>query len=386
MGIPAILLIGSILLAGGSGSFLLVRWSNPLLKGLGWLGVTFAAGGCGALLLLLHPRTHSLPIALLADSSILFALVLLHISLLELLEADSLIPYFGIALEIVLIGIYIPLYRTSLYSLRPSILSTLEGLQALQTTVLLIRRFRPGFRFPLCFCISIIFPFAALNLFRPFLYQLHLPLRGITRGQFEIGVYAVHILFAMGVAFGFFWLTTAQLTSKLEHMAGTDPLTRTFNRRSFLDWCKKEVLRSQRTGLPFSILLVDLDHFKKINDRLGHHIGDAALIAVVEQMQDSVRGIDVLGRWGGEEFVILLPHATQEAAMIVALRICRNVAELHIPELEPLALKASPHVTVSIGVATYRGAEDSIEAVMERGDSALYEAKASGRNRVIAQP
>ena len=99
--------------------------------------------------------------------------------------------------------------------------------------------------------------------------------------------YGLFVAAAIALAFAFFWRTTTKLSLDLEHMASTDPLTRVYNRRVFLNWCENEQTRSCATRLPFSVLMVDFDHFKKINDTFGHHTGDAVLVAAVERIQDS---------------------------------------------------------------------------------------------------
>jgi diguanylate cyclase (GGDEF)-like protein len=132
--------------------------------------------------------------------------------------------------------------------------------------------------------------------------------------------------------------------------------------------------------------MVDLDHFKQINDCFGHQAGDLALCAVVEKMQDSVRGIDVLGRWGGEEFAVLLPGAAADAALLVAQRVRRNIERILLPGTgirngERVQMIS---VTASVGIATFRGVDDNVHTMMERADMALYQAKAAGRNCVLA--
>jgi diguanylate cyclase (GGDEF)-like protein len=130
--------------------------------------------------------------------------------------------------------------------------------------------------------------------------------------------------------------------------------------------------------------MVDLDHFKTVNDRFGHPVGDSALLAVVECMQNSVRGIDVLARWGGEEFAALLPNSSHEAAFIVAERMRNNIAdiELAVPERLP-GDPAFLRLTASIGIATYQPS-DTIQTLLSRADRGLYLAKDSGRNRVLS--
>ena len=124
--------------------------------------------------------------------------------------------------------------------------------------------------------------------------------------------------------------------------------------------------------------MMDVDHFKRVNDHYGHSGGDMALVAVVEAMQDSVRGIDVLGRWGGEEFTALLPGTNLESAHLVADRVRQNIEKLE------LQTNSGPmRITVSIGVATVRDARDDVKGMLLRADKALYQAKKNGRNQVL---
>ena len=168
-------------------------------------------------------------------------------------------------------------------------------------------------------------------------------------------------------------------------MASTDPLTRVYNRRVFLNWCENEQTRSRSSTVPFSVLMVDFDHFKKINDTFGHHVGDAVLVAAVERIQDSIRGIDVLCRWGGEEFAVLLPNATEDATVIVAERIRKNIRSIQSVNRRFADTKTDQlELSASIGTATYLGNEDHFERMLQRADAALYEAKRAGRDRVVA--
>jgi diguanylate cyclase (GGDEF)-like protein len=134
--------------------------------------------------------------------------------------------------------------------------------------------------------------------------------------------------------------------------------------------------------------MIDIDHFKGINDRFGHKTGDMALCMAVERMQDSIRGIDVMGRWGGEEFVVLLPHSSPESALVVAERLRGNLAKTALPAPSSQEYGATQplHLTVSVGVATYAGPGDDLQHMLHRADVSLYKAKAAGRNRVLAMP
>jgi diguanylate cyclase (GGDEF)-like protein len=379
----SILTVGSLLLACGSGGLLVVRLSNPRLKGLDWLGAAFASGGMGALLLTLFHRIPRFFGIVLPDLLVLVAFVLLHVAILDLRGGRSRWPKLGTALATIQLAAYC--WMTFVHPLgrpRIALFGVLVSIQLGQTARLLVRGARRGGRLPAWFMATLLVVLIAVNLYRSaalgFFPRYQQP---GSASSLQTLTYLIFISAAMGIAFGFFWMTTAELSHELELMASTDPLTRIYNRRVFREWCERELDRSRRTGSAFSLLMMDLDHFKLINDRYGHRGGDEMLIAVVETMQDSVRGIDILGRWGGEEFVALLPGATMDSAMIVAQRIRTNIEKLLLH-----SHGNAMRMTISLGVSTLRDRQDTLDAMFLRSDRALYLAKEAGRNQVITMP
>jgi len=167
--------------------------------------------------------------------------------------------------------------------------------------------------------------------------------------------------------------------AELAWMASTDSLTGANNRRHFLDEIEQELGRAKRNGLPVSLLALDIDHFKAVNDEYGHQAGDAVLMAFVEVIRETLRPYDVLGRVGGEEFMVLLPDTSHEAAAVLAERIRSRVESMIMP-FDGTTLS----VTVSIGVAEFGVDGDSQDAVFKAADTRLYQAKHEGRNRVIS--
>lgn len=166
---------------------------------------------------------------------------------------------------------------------------------------------------------------------------------------------------------------------ELERLASTDPLTGAANRRAFMDRARAELARAGRGEESTALLLLDLDHFKSINDCYGHQGGDAVLKAVVAEVQAVLRPSDLMGRVGGEEFMVLLPDADGEAAMGVAQRILQQVAALQVPsDSGPIRL------TLSMGLAVFPQDGRSLEHLFKVADQRLYEAKHQGRNRVVA--
>lgn len=167
---------------------------------------------------------------------------------------------------------------------------------------------------------------------------------------------------------------------RLEVLALTDPLTHTLNRRGLMQQLRAELERAARQAHPLTVLMIDLDHFKMVNDTHGHLIGDEVLRTVAAVLQREARAADIVARFGGEEFVILLPETAREGAVAVAERVRVRVAE---EPLVPGPAYEWLRITVSIGVATYPSPRVTTpEDVIALADEALYRAKAQGRNRV----
>ena len=169
------------------------------------------------------------------------------------------------------------------------------------------------------------------------------------------------------------------MEDELRRLATTDPLTGIFNRRHLMDQGEREIRRARRYGTDLALLILDIDHFKPINDRFGHAIGDDALKAMVHLCQGHLREIDVMCRLGGEEFVVLLPETSDSAAMIAAERL-RAAIEAHAMTL-PDGLVLT--FTISIGLTAARQEDTSLGDVLSRADEALYAAKGAGRNQVM---
>ncbi len=374
--------MGTLILACGSLALFLVRLTSPRLEGTSWLAGAFASGAVGAALLL----TSRSPLlwAICADLALLGSFLLVHVAVLRLTKRTE-IPYLqGLALLGLQVIVDLLFWR-DLLSQRDQlvIFGLVVAVITTASATVLWRGARAPARAPAIFSALLLSSLALFNIVRSACFAFAHSHRALNR-DLTYAAFIFYLVVAMGIGFGALWLTTVTLTSELEHMASTDPLTRLYNRRVFLGWCERELLRSQRSEVPFSLLMLDLDHFKRVNDSFGHQVGDEMLCAAVEKMQHSVRGIDVLCRWGGEEFAVLLPNASVEATRIVAERIRQNVQTVPLPTLLGAAgPNELPRLSVSIGAATYRNPEDSISAMLRRADQAMYEAKHAGRNRVL---
>ena len=170
-----------------------------------------------------------------------------------------------------------------------------------------------------------------------------------------------------------------QQARELTVLATTDPLTGLLNRRCFLERAEAELLRTYRYQRPMAIIMVDIDFFKKVNDTHGHAAGDIVLRRVTDILGTNLRSTDSLGRLGGEEFAVLLPESTWNAASIAAEALRKKVAE----EIITLSCGTQLHVTASFGLAVSLPQNDSVNDILNRADQALYQAKQTGRNRVV---
>ncbi len=163
-------------------------------------------------------------------------------------------------------------------------------------------------------------------------------------------------------------------------MAVTDPLTGLHNRRYLLSHLDTLAVRAAQGGKPGAVLMADIDHFKKVNDTYGHAVGDEVLVECAKRIQLSIRGADLGVRYGGEEFVVVIPDTNLEVAQIVAERLRGSIGDKPFPVSADVGALT---VTISVGISFTRGDKDTGEDMLRRADEALYEAKRGGRNRVV---
>ena len=376
---PQLILFTEALLACGTGAFIFIRRSSPHFAGLGWLSTGFASAMTGAIFTQAYPDTLG---GILPGFFILFAFVLFHVAVLQLSGSASLLPRFGSVLlftELVS-GIFLSRGLAPMH-LRSEVLGGLIAAQAAQTLIRTLR-FSSGPRHaPSWFLASSLIVLMFFSVTRAGLLAVGGVPDALTVAVSDDFSYVVYLFTGLGFSLGFFWLSSTQLTIKLEETGGTDPLTGCFNRRHFLKWCEQERDRAVRSGLSFSVLIVDIDHFKAVNDTFGHSVGDTVICDVVDAIRDAIRGIDIIGRWGGEEFVVLLRDSASEPAYIAADRI-RTHIEAMDSSAAPLRYGNHRKITVSIGVAGFHR-DEAIVDVLGRADAALYQAKEGGRNRVV---
>jgi diguanylate cyclase len=166
--------------------------------------------------------------------------------------------------------------------------------------------------------------------------------------------------------------------AQADEVSHTDALTFLPNRRQIIGDLQSEVIFADRYGTPFTISMLDADHFKQINDTYGHPVGDEVLRRLASEMRDHIRYPDTIGRYGGDEFLIVLPHSTLRAAAQQAERLCKHIRSLRIKSGDQEIA-----VTISVGIAQYKVQQEDWQTLLARADSALYQAKSNGRNQWV---
>jgi len=166
---------------------------------------------------------------------------------------------------------------------------------------------------------------------------------------------------------------------QLLRMATTDELTRLANRRHFMDRLHEEYERSRRNESEFTMLMIDIDYFKRVNDTYGHQAGDAVLRMTSDTMKHNLRLSDILGRIGGEEFAILLPDTEIREGMVIAERLRKKIENLGVPYNQSMI-----NITISVGASPSFSNDPGIDSILQRSDSALYKAKEHGRNQICS--
>lgn len=204
--------------------------------------------------------------------------------------------------------------------------------------------------------------------------------------QSEIQWYIYYLwgLVAIGFLLSIFVFnhTLVRFVTPLYKLSHNDALTKTLNRRGFIYLAEREFKSSQRTNIPFSLIMIDIDYFKKVNDTYGHAVGDEVLKLLSQRIRADLRATDILSRWGGEEFLVLLPGLESGEAFNKAEKIRRVIENSHIQVNTELTLP----ITVSIGVSTYNTQSENLDSIIHLADMQLYRAKEFGRNKVYVSP
>lgn len=206
-----------------------------------------------------------------------------------------------------------------------------------------------------------------------------LPPLEMAAGSIQMLTLFVVLCSTISSSIGFIFMSKERADERNRLMATQDALTGVDNRRAIVGALERDVARAARNRKPLGLLMIDVDHFKAVNDRHGHLAGDQVLMHVASTIQSRIRSQDLLGRYGGEEFLVVVPDTDHEGALQLARKLCDAIAESPCK-----SAVTAIHVTVSIGVhAAVMQEGDSWDRVIQRADQALYRAKAEGRNRVV---
>jgi len=233
--------------------------------------------------------------------------------------------------------------------------------------------FRSGYRYSRYFLFASIASMAGATITDLAVWG-YIPFNEWTYRAVEIGMLVDATLLALALTYQ---LRSLQLEHKLaEQRAARDPLTGLDNRRSFLEKALPAWSTAQRNQRDLSAILLDLDHFKSVNDQHGHAMGDQALVATARVLADSAREGDIVSRWGGEEFLLLLPETRLEAALAMAERLQKRIAAIQLQSRE-----GGIRLTASFGVAQ-KDLHENLDSLIADADRHLYRAKTGGRNRI----
>lgn len=314
----------------------------------------------------------------IANEMILLAFVLLHQAVASVLESSRRHIPLGMVLLIAQFGFFLYFYYvTPSIQDRVLVRTVTVFIQVLATTHLLFRHRESGLQFAARTAGAVLAFFALLQASQFAVSLLWAPsllrLRPTPLSSFY---YIFNFMVGMGCWFAVVWLAICEKRQSLQLMATTDGLTGLLNRTAFDDILKRELRPGNRRRAPLALLLIDIDHFKAINDRYGHAAGDDVIRRISALLRDNMRTVDSVARYGGEEFAILLNGIGSDQAEVIAERL-----RLQIEQIAGLPQKAA--VTASIGIALLRES-DTVESIFKRSDEALYLSKHLGRNRVSA--
>ncbi|HJV83923.1 MAG TPA: GGDEF domain-containing protein [Noviherbaspirillum sp.] len=290
----------------------------------------------------------------------------------------------GVALALLIAATILFHYRFDSAALRAASFGLFEGGLLLAIALALARARKPSrLRAPYLFIVALALAAALGNVMR-IAAAFETEYAALPQSEvWQASLLAMDAFIVPLLGLGAVMLVHGRLLAQSEHAANRDFLTGAWSRSAFFESVEQELSRARRTGRALSLLLIDIDHFKQINDDYGHAGGEQVLMDVVLRAEGALRNADVFARIGGEEFGVLLPETDRYAAHAAAERL-RVALDTKPPAGKARGATTAVPYTVSIGVATLRGADSQID-LLRRADAALYTAKAIGRNRVVSE-
>lgn len=347
------------------------------LPGMGWWAGALMVEACGFALLALRGQVPDLLSIVVANTLIASGMWLSQAGVAEFKQEKMRFLPLGIAL----LSLHVLLFLWFTYGdpdvgARVIIISLVTSAGALLVIYQMRGMPHPDLEIPSRVTALFFAGFAAFLVFRAVWAGTHDILPDfMNAGTMHAMAFVGFIVFTNGRAFGFLWLITRKLSIELEINAATDPLTGLLNRRAFHIAGERELALADRRSTGFALFMADLDHFKSINDQHGHGAGDQVLVLVAEKLKSILRQGDILARFGGEEFVALLPYTTPEESLAIAERLRQAISDIRINGL--------PSVSISIGVTYWQpGNPLLINSLLDCADAALYQAKSAGRDRI----
>ena len=371
----ATLLLGIFL---GINSFIFAR-VHTSFSGFKQLGVSYFLFSFGFLLIGLRQYIPDYLTIILANFIIAFAFSLLVLGILQFFQVDeqTFKKITALFLSILVLSfIYYTYYEIST-SKRVIVISTIIAGQSIFAALKVLSNSNGISRI---FSRLLAFAFIVCALF--FLLRVYAVVNGDNLNDF-MKAGTIHALSLLAIKFvtisSFFSLALSasqQLAAKLAIEATIDSLTQVYNRRAFDDFAMKEVQRAQRDNTPISLIMMDVDLFKLVNDQYGHQVGDKVLQEFSQRLKNSLRQYDILARYGGEEFTLLLPNTGGNTAMLIAEKLRVKIAQpvFYLDGKEELS------VTASFGVVSKQGEHIDWQQLISHADKALYQAKEDGRN------
>ncbi len=357
-----------------SSTLFLFRRTERAVRGIGSWGSGFLVLGIAYGLLSLRGMIADFLSIVVANTLLVVCLVLLYRGLRKF-EGER--PGEPVSIVSALVNVAGFLYFTYIIdsmAARIAILTLSSSVVAIQIGCFLVRKAPPLFRRAYRTEGGIFFLIAATMIARA-LYTFGGPQTNdlMTAGIVHGIVMLASTVFAFTMVFGFLWIVDQKTEEMMVQMAITDPLTGLFNRRHTLDRLEEEMERTIRFTTPLGLIMLDLDNLKAINDGYGHLAGDEVLRGIGASLRKSIRKYDIVGRYGGDEFLVVLPNTDLDTSLVLAERIRKAAADASLEGIT---------ASISVGVTSASSDDTTIEDLIRRADDALYAAKSQGKNHV----
>jgi diguanylate cyclase (GGDEF)-like protein len=369
-------LLSAVLLGGVSVGFATVRGSSRIIGAWGWAMLVLAAGLLG-----LGLRGHvPLWLSAIAGNTLIVTGIALAMRALRVFTGSR--PRDGLSMALigalVLMLVYFTEVRDSSVG-RTIAISAALGIIALRAALLLRRAAPPECRLSSRVTEYVFWSVAWITAFRILGTLMFPPPATLAHGVFNASLFLFYSAFILISTLSVMWMEIESLQAELVRSARYDSLTGVLNRGSFLAEFEREVARCERGEPAFSLAIFDLDRFKRLNDEYGHPFGDQVLKSFAAVLRAGIRRPDTVGRYGGEEFALLMPNTGRETALRVAERVRRDLESRGIT-VDGRKIE----VTVSGGLSTYGKDGEDWDSLLSAADEALYKAKEGGRNRIVS--